>query len=35
MQIKTVRVLLIPLRWIQRLLDVRLPMDAIHGVRSR
>lgn len=35
MRMKTIRGLLKAARWIQRAIDVRLPMDALNGLRTR
>ena len=35
MRIKTIKALSVVLRWIQRILQVRLPMGALHGLRTR
>ena len=35
MRMKTIKALSTVARWIQRVLEVRLPMDAVHGLRTR
>jgi hypothetical protein len=35
MRMRTLRVLLTGARLIQRVLDVRVPMDAVYGLRTR
>jgi hypothetical protein len=35
MRMKTIKTLGAVARWIQRVLEVRLPMDALYGLRTR
>ena len=35
MWMKTIKALGAMMHWIQRIIEVRLPMDALHGVRTR
>jgi hypothetical protein len=35
MRMKMMKTLRTTARWIQRLLEVRLPMDALYGLRTR
>jgi hypothetical protein len=35
MRMKTMKALRTTARWIQRVLEVRLPMDALYGLRTR
>ena len=35
MRMKTTNAVRTIARWIQRLIDVRLPMDAVYGLRTR
>lgn len=35
MRMKTIKALGMVARWIQRVLEVRLPMDALYGLRTR
>lgn len=35
MRMKTIKALRTVARWIQRVLEVRLPVDALYGLRTR
>jgi hypothetical protein len=35
MRMKTINALRTVVRWIQRVIEVRLPMDALYGLRTR
>jgi hypothetical protein len=35
MRMKTIKALRMAVRWTQRIIEVRLPMDALYGLRTR
>jgi hypothetical protein len=35
MRMKTMKMVRTSVRWIQRILEVRLPMDVLYGLRTR